>query len=151
MVVIEPHDPVSKMPLLLGLSNVLASKSKLLNKVWRNRFSFEPVGNFVYKVSEREFEKFAAGLNLPMVAFKRINPNFYFKEAANITTTSKSRKFLLLRIKKQLLDVLVWLKITPGQVLSAIVFKQVPDDITLKQLRSDGYHLVNIPKNPYAK
>jgi ubiquinone/menaquinone biosynthesis C-methylase UbiE len=151
IVIIEPQDPVSKMPLILFLNNVLARAPGLLNKIWKNRFSYEPVGNFVYKVSEREFEKFAAGLGLPLVAFKNINPNFYFKGVENIKTDSKSRKFLALKTKKKLLDILVSLKLLPGQVLSTIVFKQVPDQSTLDELKKDGYHLVYIPKNPYTK
>lgn len=150
IMIIEPQDPVSKMPLILFLNNILAKAPKLLNKVWKNRFSFEPVGNFVYKVSEREFEKFAAGLGLPLVAFKNLNPNFYFKGAENLKTNSKDTKFLKLKAKKKLLDILVSLKLIPGQVLSTIVFKRVPDQHIIDGLKADGYHLVYIPKNPYT-
>ena len=150
IIIIEPQDPVSKMPLLLLVTNLLTSKSKLLHKAWKNRFSFEPVGNFVYKVSEREFEKFAAGLNLPLVAFKKINPNFYFKGAENMTTDTKNKRFLSIQLKKRFLDLLVKFKIIPGQVLSTIIFKHVPEAYTIQQLKSDGYHLISIPKNPYV-
>jgi SAM-dependent methyltransferase len=147
IVVIEPQDPVSKMPLLLALTNLFSSYNKVLNKIWKNRFSYEPVGNFIYKVSEREFEKFAAGLNLPMVAFKQINPNFYFKGADNISIESKQGK--VIRLKKWLLDQLVRFKIIPGQVLSTIIFKQQPDKNLQDQLKKSGYRLVLIPENPY--
>ncbi|TDQ11913.1 class I SAM-dependent methyltransferase [Pedobacter metabolipauper] len=149
IVIIEPQDPVSKMPALLFLTNLLSKKSKLLEKVWKNRFSYEPVGNFVYKVSEREFEKFAAGLNLPMVAFKRINPNFYNKDFENIVADPAVGKFRILRLKKKLLDLLVSLKIIPGQVLSAIIFKQMPDENTQRALKDNNYRLLLIPSNPY--
>jgi len=149
IVIIEPQDPVSKMPLLLLLSNLLSKKAGLLNRIWKNRFSYEPVGNFVYKVSEREFEKFAAGLNLPLIAFKKINPNFYFTGADMIKTDFRNKKFLSIKMKKKFLDLLVNLKLIPGQVLSAIIFKNIPDDYTQQQLKANGYRLVNIPKNPY--
>ncbi len=149
IVIIEPQDPVSKMPLLLLLTNLLSSKSRLLRKVWKNRFSFEPVGNFVYKVSEREFEKFAAGLNLPLVAFKKINPNFYFQGAENVNNDTKNWKVLSIQVKKRFLDLLVKLKILPGQVLSTIIFKQVPHNRIIQQLQIKGYRLVTIPRNPY--
>ncbi|MDN5285887.1 MAG: methyltransferase type 11 [Mucilaginibacter sp.] len=151
IVIIEPQDPVLKMPILLWLSNVLASKSKLLSKIWKNRFSYEPVGNFVYKLSERELEKFAAALNLPLVAFKAINPHFYSKKLDGLSINSKSKTFFLIKAKKLFLDILLKLRIIPGQVLSAVVFKQMPDDQTIRHLQSDGYRLVNIPKNPYIK
>lgn len=150
IVVIEPQDPISKMPLLLFMVNSLnAIKSNLGSSIWKNRFSYEPVGNFVYKVSEREFEKFAAGLNLPMVAFKKINPNFYFSGAEALEANMKNKKFRSIYLKKSFLDVLLKLKIIPGQVLSAIVFKEVPDEKQLTALKNDGYKIVNIPKNPY--
>jgi ubiquinone/menaquinone biosynthesis C-methylase UbiE len=149
IVVIEPQDPVSKIPLLLLLQNLLASRPRLLQKVWPNRFSFEPVGNFVYKVSEREFEKLVAGLHLPLVAFKHINPNFYFRGADSIAVNSKDRRFLSIKRKKQFLDLLVRLKIIPGQVLATVIFKEVPHENTIKALITEGYKLVNIPANPY--
>ena len=147
IVVIEPQDPVSKMPLLLALMNLLSFSNKRLHTIWKNRFSFEPVGNYIYKVSEREFEKFAAGLNLPMVAFKQVNPNFYFKGAESIAVKSKKGK--LIQMKKWLLDQMVRFKIIPGQVLSAIVFKQMPDQGMQSRLKKSGYRLVVIPQNPY--
>lgn len=151
IVIIEPQDPVSKMPSLLFVTNMLASRTSLLNKAWKNRFSYEPVGNFVYKVSEREFEKFAAGLNLPMVAFKRINPNFYSAGTEKLVADSNNWRFLWIKTKKGLMDLLVKLKLLPGQVLSTIVFKEIPDTLTIERLKTDGYHVVEIPKNPYLK
>lgn len=146
----EPQDPVARMPLLLGLVNLLAFiSSSLPGKLWRNRFSYEPVGNFVYKISERELEKFGAGLNLPLVAFKRINPNFYFKDADNSAPVFSNRQFFLIYLKKQVMDVLVRLGLLPSQVLSAVIFKQLPDADMIAGLKLSGYHLVYIPQNPY--
>ncbi|WP_316845959.1 class I SAM-dependent methyltransferase [Pedobacter psychrodurus] len=149
VVVMEPQDPVSKMPLLLMLSNVFARNGRFFNKLWKNRFSFEPVGNFVYKVSEREFEKMAAGLGLPMVGFKKINPNYWFKGADSISTDQHNRQFFFIKMKKLLLDALVKLKAMPSQVLTTVIFKQLPDEYTINLLKKNGYHLVYIPENPY--
>lgn len=151
IVIIEPQDPVSRMPSLLFLTNMLSSSASLLNKAWKNRFSYEPVGNFVYKVSEREFEKFAAGLNLPVVAFKRINPNFYTANTETILASAGDIRFLRIKIKKGMLDLLVKLKVLPGQVLATIVFKEEPDTATLDKLAIEGYKIVPIPRNPYLK
>ncbi|RYZ99613.1 MAG: class I SAM-dependent methyltransferase [Sphingobacteriaceae bacterium] len=151
IVILEPQDPVSKMPALLFATNILASSTKLLKKAWKNRFSYEPVGNFVYKVSEREFEKFAAGLALPLVAFKHINPNFYSNKVDGQPADPKNKIFAAISRKKGLLDTLVKLKVIPGQVLATVVFKQLPDAETLQALKNDGYHLLEIPPNPYTK
>lgn len=151
VVIIEPQDPITKMPLLLLIINLLAPNSKLINKIWKNRFSYEPVGNFVYKVSEREFEKLAAGLGLPMIAFKKINPNFWFKNSEMVPANNKMKKFLSIKIKKNILDILVRLKIIPSQVLASIIFKEKPNEETVKLLKLTGYKLINISGNPYLQ
>lgn len=149
-VIIEPQDPISKMPLLLGVVNILAGyRQNWANKVWRNRFSYEPVGNFVYKISERELEKFAAGLQLPLVAFKGINPNFHFDGASKQQSSFGNGKFRQIYFKRRFLDSLVNLRLLPSQVLCAIVFKEMPNEVMLERLKMDGYRLVFIPKNPF--
>jgi len=151
IIIIEPQDPVTKMPLLLGMLNILAKSSpSLIKKIWKNQFSYEPVGNFVYKISEREFEKFAAGLGLPVVAFKQINPNFYVKGMEGIPAARNEKHFRKINRKKKILDALVKMTVIPGQVLSVIVFKQHPDQELLTELKNNHYKIVNIPKNPYA-
>ena len=65
------------MPLLLFLKNVLDLFNPfLINKIWKNRFSWEKVGNYVFKISDREVEKIAMGLGLPCIAFKEMNVLF---------------------------------------------------------------------------
>jgi ubiquinone/menaquinone biosynthesis C-methylase UbiE len=150
VIIIEPQDPVIKMPILLFVTNLLSAISdKLVQKVWKNRFSYEPVGNFVYKVSEREFEKLAAGINLRLIAFKRINSNFYYKGAETAMATNSNFSFLKLKLKKGIFDLLVSLRLCCSQVLTSIIFKEVPNEQELQQLKEAGYHLVQIPVNPY--
>lgn len=150
IVLIEPQDPISKMPFLLFMINLLTSLSpKLANKLWRNRFSYEPVGNFVYKISERELEKFAAALNCPVVAFKGINPNFYHEGIESVKTKMSDTRFLKIRLKKGILDFLVKLRLIPSQVLCVMVFKSRPETSTLMSLIKAGYKIVDIPPNPY--
>ncbi|WP_293306830.1 class I SAM-dependent methyltransferase [Pedobacter sp. UBA5917] len=149
VVVIEPQDPIARMPMLLMLNNLFSRNGEFLNKLWKNRFSFEPVGNFVYKVSEREFEKLAAGLGLPMVGFKKINPNYWFKGAESVSTDKHNNRFFMIKMKKLFFDAMVKLRAMPAQVLTTIIFKQLPDNDTIAQLKKSGYHLVHIPKNPY--
>lgn len=151
VVIIEPQDPVSKMPLLLWLMNLTSGSRRLQRKIWKNRFSFEPVGNFVYKVSEREFEKLAAGLNLPAVAFRKINPNFYTADMEFLTADKRNASFFRLWLKKRLLDFLMMMGLIPGQVLAAVIFKVQPDEPTAIALKAAGYKLVSIPENPFIK
>lgn len=150
VVIIEPQDPISRMPALLFLTNLLTSSGdKMIGKIWKNRFSFEPVGNFVYKVSEREFEKLAAGINLPLVAFKKINPNFYFKGAENAKAMNDHTRFRKLRFKKDFVDLLVKLGIICSQALGTIIYKEMPSEEEIRQLEAAGFRTVKIPANPY--
>ncbi|QBQ40435.1 class I SAM-dependent methyltransferase [Sphingobacterium psychroaquaticum] len=150
IIIIEPQDPISKMPLLLFASNLLEKiNQKLIGKIWKNRFSYEPVGNFVYKVSEREFEKFAAGLNLPLVAIKMLNPNFWFPGSNRMLAHKSEKAFKKILFKKKLRDVLSKWGIVPCQTLSIVVFKEMPDQQMKERLSAADYKLIEIPTNPY--
>lgn len=150
IVIIEPQDPIMKMPFLLFMNNVLEKiKHGLVNKIWKNRFSYEAVGNFVYKVSEREMEKFAAGINLPMVAIKNFNPNFWFPGSEKIPAIKSEKKFRKILFQKGLRDLLSNFGIIPSQSLSIIIFKTLPEIELRESLKKDGYKLIEIPKNPY--
>ncbi|WP_282638333.1 class I SAM-dependent methyltransferase [Sphingobacterium thalpophilum] len=150
IVIIEPQDPILKMPFLLFMNNVLEKiKYGLVNKIWKNRFSYEPVGNFVYKVSEREMEKFAAGLNLPMVAIKSFNPNFWFQGSDKIPAIRADRRFRQILLKKGFRDVLSKYGIVPSQSLSVIIFKSIPEIELQNVLQKEGYRLIKIPDNPH--
>lgn len=150
VVIIEPQDPITKMPLLLFAANMMSKfGDQLVKKIWKNRISYEPVGNFIYKVSEREVEKLAAGLNLPFVAFRRINPNFYDKNTAKQKANSGNFNFTKIKLKKALLDIFVKLSLCCSQVLGIVIYKEMPDPKTIKELENDGFYCVKIPANPY--
>jgi len=150
IVLIEPHDPLSKMPFLLFLRNIFDNWNvNLLQKYWKNRYSFEEVGNYVFKLSERECEKIAMGMNLPAIAFKGINNNYYQASIAQEPYNSKAFKKIQRKISWH--NLLSKLTLMPYQVLSAIIFKQIPDDTTLQALKADGYKVYILPKNPYLK
>src|SRR5690606_39329377 len=112
-------------------------------------FSYEEVGNFVYKVSEREIEEFAAGLNLPAIAVKSINPNFWFKGSNEIPAHNKEKKFRKIAFKKNIRDFLTKVGFLPSQTLSLVILKQKPDMELKKMLIKEGYRLIQIPENPY--
>lgn len=150
VIIMEPQDPISKMPILLPIVNFLESiKNGLSLKLWKNRFSYEKVGNFVYKVSQREIEKFAAGLDLPMIAIKPINPNFWFDGSNKVPANVSNAKFRTILFKKKMRDFLQKVGILPSQTLCLVIFKETPDRATRNNLCSNGYKLVDIPKTPY--
>lgn len=152
IILIEPQDPLTKMPLMLALKNILDRfDATLLQKYWKNRYSFEEVGNYVFKLSDREMEKLAMGMNLPAIAFKGINNQYWKPEIDEEIAKPHNAVFKKLSRKIQFHNILCKLGIIPYQVLSAIVFKTLPCVETISRLKKDGYLYYEFPKNPYLK
>jgi 2-polyprenyl-3-methyl-5-hydroxy-6-metoxy-1,4-benzoquinol methylase len=153
-IIIEPIDIIAKMPLLLFLKNLLDRINPLLiNKIWKNRFSFEIVGNYIFKISEREIEKLAMGIGLRYIAFKGINLLLNLKIDKSIIFETPMNKFHWRKIIKKikLLNILSRLHIIPHNHLCCIVFKEEPEMETLKKMEKAGYTILQLPENPYIK
>jgi ubiquinone/menaquinone biosynthesis C-methylase UbiE len=149
VVLIEPVDIGIQFPFLIYLKNILDKFStSLINKIWKNRFSFETVGNYVFKLSEREVEKIAMGLNLSHVAFKGIND--YYTKKIDLNAPVEDKK-VLRKVKRKIIlkNVFSKLGLTPYELHSCVIFKQPPSEITLQQLSNEGYKIVELPENPY--
>jgi len=113
------------------------------------KHTYEDVGNYVYKVSEREIEKVALGLNYPVLAFKKINQ--FYTEGIDAEIADKHSK-LFKKIKRYtaVLDFLTKLRLIEPSLLSVIIFKEQPTDQCREKLKNDGYKIVNLPQNPYS-
>jgi len=137
VIVSEPTDPLLKSSFLLFLCNLLDTKNNPTRswKLWKNRFSFETIGNYVYKVSQREFEKLAMGIGLPAIAFR-------YSDTANHSYSQS-------RLKKIFLTMLMKMKILPYPILSIILFKVEPEKSTVEKLKNEGWSVYNLPENPY--
>lgn len=113
------------------------------------KHTYEDVGNYVYKVSEREIEKVALGLNYPFVAFKKIN-QFYTDGIDAEVADKNSRLFRKIKTYTAVLNILTQLRLIEPSLLSVIIFKEIPNDQCKKKMQEDGYKLVKLPSNPYA-
>jgi SAM-dependent methyltransferase len=151
VILIEPQDPLTKMPLMLAVKNILDRfNPNLLQKYWKNRYSFEPVGNYVFKLSDRDMEKLAMGMNLPAIAFKGLNGNNYYNpKTANQKADDSSTAFREIQSKIKKDNFISKLGILPYQTLCAVIFKTLPDADTITQMRNDGFLYYEFPKNPY--
>lgn len=151
-IIIEPIDVLQKMPFILWLKNVLdLFNPSLINKVWKNRFSFETVGNYVFKISEREVEKMAMGIGLPCIAFKNIN--IALDQLGPGTKDIPYNKTLWKKFQRLIAvkNFFSALHITPYNTLCSVIFKQMPDQKMLNDLKESGYKVLMLPKNPYIK
>jgi hypothetical protein len=136
-IIIEPLDVLLRMPELMFLKNVLDRfNRKWIDKIWKNHYSFETVGNYVFKISEREIEKMAMGIGLPYIAFKEFN-------AVSDTNPKKARR----RIKFR--NLLCHLHLIPYSFLCCVLFKQSPDKDVIQAMKQMGYKIIPLPPNPY--
>ena len=150
VVLIEPNDIGIQWPFIIAIKNVLDRfNTGLINSIWKNRHSFETVGNYVYKISEREMEKVAMGINLPVIAFKGFNDYF----SANLdlgqphATSKKIFNFVKSKIARK--NFLCNIGLVPFELITTIIFKQIPSEKTLAELKRSGYKIVKLKRNPY--
>ncbi|MBK7936548.1 MAG: class I SAM-dependent methyltransferase [Lewinellaceae bacterium] len=153
-VLYEPVDPYVYTHFLqalfrgiLQIINALGVFKLLLGKEMR-RHTYEDVGNYVYKISEREIEKVALGLNYPCVAFKGLNIH-YCEGVDGLPVNRFSFAKLQVRLVSFLLNLLSFLKIIAPQSMAAIIFKEMPSEDCLRGLKDAGYRVVKLPRNPY--
>ncbi len=149
IILIEPNDIGIQMPVIIFIKNILDRFSTtLIDKIWRNHYSFEESGNYVYKTSEREIEKIAMGVNLPYIAFKGLND--HYTTALDLSQPISNRK-ILRKVKSRisLKNFLSKLGIIPYQIVCSIIFKQAPDEELLSSLKQNGYKVIKMKKNPY--
>lgn len=141
VILMEPNDLNLDFAPLMFIRNVLDRvNTSLLRKIWKNQYSYETVGNFVFKISVREFEKMACALDLPYIAHRGFNtlPSQRWK--------SPARQLFF----KGVYDAFCTLGILPRQHLSIIIFKEIPDNQILAKLKAEGYKINKLPRNPYA-
>ena len=148
-IIIEPIDIVLKMPTIMWIKNFLDNIDvNLINKIWKNRFSFEEVGNYVYKISEREIEKVAMGINLPAIAFKGLH-DFYTTKIDLSESQDNKKHFNFVKSKIKFRNLLSKIGIIPYQLYCSVIFKELPSDIVKQKLKSSGFKYIELPKNPY--
>jgi len=142
VIIIEPNDINLSFPPLMFIRNILDRfNTKLLRNIWKNQYSYEIVGNFVYKVSFREFEKMALALDMPCIAYAGLNT------LMGSRWESKWKQ----RLKRSAIDFLCNLSILPHQHLSIVVFKEKPSDEVRMSMKNLGYKIYDLPKNPYSR
>ncbi len=147
-ILVEPSDPLLTLPWLLLIKNVLDKfHPRLIDRLWKNRFSFEAAGNYVFKISPREIEKLAAGIGLPCVAFKVLHlPHVSQKIALDSNVDKHFRKWLR---KVQIMTSLARLGIFPANHLCFVLFKRKPSHNTIRLMNNHHFVLLELPKNPY--
>jgi ubiquinone/menaquinone biosynthesis C-methylase UbiE len=148
VVMTEPWDDVIEP----APFSILLRFAKSFLGLRHSEHGFESVGNYVYSISPREVEKFLLGMHYSIVAFFSAN-DAYFPgiEFVNLKSRSPRDLFIKLKLKARIfmLDVLCWLGIKRPSMLMAILFKEKPTSQLLASLKSHGWRIKELPKNPY--
>jgi len=154
VVLIEPYEatqaPLDPPDLLLRVRNTLRP---LLGKQRITRGDdFEPVGNFIYRFSERELEKAAIAIGMHSMAFKKINDYHDYDDSDRGTSDAdaQTRKIRKARGRIAIYDALCRLRLQHPGLLCAVIFKQPPGVALEASLIRDGYKFRELPQNPYA-
>jgi ubiquinone/menaquinone biosynthesis C-methylase UbiE len=111
--------------------------------------SYEPVGNYIYSISQRELEKLALGMNLPALATKDLN-DFYFDGVEHELISSNGPLFNVLQKKLHAADIISKKREEEAGLLIATIFKVDPSEGCKISLRQAGFHLQQLHRNPYS-
>lgn len=114
-----------------------------------DRRLFEPSGNYIYRLSEREVEKMAMGVGLPALAFKTLN-DFHIRGGECQPASRRSPVFKRMRALIAVQDGLAALGLLSRGLLVAILFKETPADAVRRALAAAGYRVRALPKNPFV-
>ena len=110
---------------------------------------FEPIGNYVFSISRREFQKIAIALNLPLVAFREFN-DIYYKGVETEKAKDKGTLFRKINRDLRFKEFKYKLGLDQHNRVTAIIFKKMPTQSILDKLTKAGFEIIRLPKNPYV-
>jgi ubiquinone/menaquinone biosynthesis C-methylase UbiE len=146
-------EPAEWIPLpIVGriLQLVKITIKKLLGKtiVHHDTGNYEPVGNYVYSISEREIEKIAVALNFPAVAFKRYN-DIYIPGVEDVMYDEKAPLMKQMRKIERKRKLKQALGLQRPNNIQVIIFKTAPSENVIAKLQQQNYNYIRLPENPY--
>ena len=151
VILAEPRDELIDRPRFNLVMKFLLKifRPKLMND---SGHGFEAVGNYVYKTSEREIEKFSLGMHYTKVAFIGINDS-YVKGVEFTTLDSSDRLDIKLKRKIKTIigikNMLQYFGFIKSGLLVSICFKEEPKKDLVEEMTKLGWTFKSLPKNPY--
>jgi ubiquinone/menaquinone biosynthesis C-methylase UbiE len=110
--------------------------------------NYETIGNYVYAISVREFEKIALGLGLPAIAYKKIQ-DIYITGVENELVEANGPFMKKIQKGLRISRVKEFFKIADPNTIQMIVFKTMPEQAIIEDLKHEGYTFILLPQNPY--
>ncbi len=141
IILIEPQESSKK---------ILNYLKDFFKKCIRNDKStlFEESGNFIYKVNTNEIKKMMIALNFEVIAIKNFN-DFYHPKLASYKSSKWSFPFIVTKFGIFLQNLFGILRILDFGGTCIIIFKGVPAEDLLNELKLNNFYIQFLPKNPY--
>ncbi|MAE65246.1 MAG: methyltransferase type 11 [Phycisphaeraceae bacterium] len=149
VVLIEPNDDLVPRGPLEIVSRFAIHAARLALGRRPARHEFEVAGNFVYKVSRREIEKAAVGVDLAAICFEGFN-DIYVRGVEHEQRAERGPIFRRTRMLIGVADLLCGLRLMDHTMLSATIFKRAPAAAIAEGLSRRRVKLIALPDNPYA-
>ncbi|KAF0812555.1 hypothetical protein IGB42_02844 [Andreprevotia sp. IGB-42] len=148
VILTEPRDQIADRA---PFSFIFYFLKKLLRGTASQHY-FEPVGNYVYSISERELDKFLLGMHFTHVAYLAVNDSYFagleFTSSTGRSFKDRKLKFIL-NFNIRLQNILCALGIMKSGLLTAALFKSTPSSELIASLRQQGWKIKALPENPY--
>lgn len=151
VILTEPRDTTIEKSVIPQIRDLA---KRILGKDIKPSHAFEPVGNYVYTISEREIEKFMLGMHYTEVAFIGCNDSYqpgveFIPSDSTDPEHVKVRDKLYAAIEKQ--DSLCRRRLRSTGILTAAMFKTKMSDPVCQNLKAHGWTVKTLPTNPYLK
>jgi ubiquinone/menaquinone biosynthesis C-methylase UbiE len=148
VILTEPRDPsIDKAPL-----SFLSSAKRAITRSNSNGHGFEPAGNYVYAISEREIDKFLLGMHYNTVAYIGCNDAFapgieFVPLNSSDVSHKKMKSKIFARIKFR--DFFQKMGMVKSGILTAMLFRDKPDSNLIAEMQNSGWIFRDLPSNPY--
>ena len=154
VIIIEPNDTYPYGHFLKKIFTKFKNflKRLLKKKVYKDEYSFEEVGNFIYSINIRELEKFLLGIHKTNIAINNINDHYFENiEYISIKTKKLKERTICFKLKATIFlkDILCNLGFLNHSIGEVVLFKTTPNKKVFNSLVRKSWVYKNLPKNPY--
>lgn len=111
-------------------------------------FEFERCGNYIFRLSPREMEKMMTAMNGKTIAYKYLN-DFYKPSFRSAPVAPGSKGFRLTQLGILVQDFLCHLRLMDWGLVTFIAFTGPVADSLRQDLLAHGFHVKDLPLNPY--
>lgn len=141
VVLIEPYDGPKRL-----LDMIKEPMKKLL---WgkNETIHFEPCGNYIYRINQKQMGKNLAAMGYTAIAHKTFN-DIYLPRYGN-SKCGFSKGHVLTKLALLILDVLCALHLMNPALVGILCFKKEPSSGQQSALKKCGFKLTHLPVNPY--